>query len=138
MTDIIARYLTLGIEYSKINPFVYQNLLPAQSYTNYNSVLGDWMGNNADRLTAFAKYHPIPKLLLYASYQKIRKGVEGSIRDQYLAIPQPAFLGGGYSNYSNLLLQANYEWIHNLYLTGNIMHTKKQSIVQLGISLGLR
>lgn len=138
ITDIVVPYLSLGIEYSKINPFVYQNILPAQSYTNYNSVLGDWMGSNADRLTLFAKYTPLPKLFLNARYQHIRKGNAGSIHDQYLAEPQPGFLEGGYRNYNNVLLQANYEWIHNLYVTGKLESTEKNTLVQLGISLGLR
>ena len=138
ITDILLPYLTIGMEYGKINPFVYQNLLPAQSYTNYNSVLGDWMGNNADRITVFAKYQAIPKLQLYARYQSIRKGIAGSIHDQYLAEPQPKFLEDGHTNYSNLLLQANYEWLHNLYLIGKWESTEKNNLVQLGISLGLR
>ena len=138
ITDILLPYLTIGMEYGKINPFVYQNLLPAQAYTNYNSVLGDWMGNNADRITVFAKYQAIPKLQLYARYQSIRKGIAGSIHDQYLAEPQPKFLEGGHTNYSNLLLQANYEWLHNLYLISKWESTEKNNLVQLGISLGLR
>jgi len=28
-TDILIPYLTLGLEYTRINPFVYQNLIPA-------------------------------------------------------------------------------------------------------------
>ena len=138
ITDVFIPYLTTGIEYTRINPFVYQNLLPAQNYTQYGTVLGDWMGNNADRICLYAKYNPIAKLQLYARYQQIRKGNAGSVADQYLAEPQPQFLASGYNNLSNLYLQAKYEWIHNLYLQGSMLYTNKNTVVQFGLSLGLR
>ena len=138
LTDLIVPYLTLGVEYSRINPFVYQNLLPAQSYTNYSSSLGDWMGNNADRFCFFMKYNPLPKLQLNANFQKIRKGITGSIYDQYLASPQPTFLAEGYNSFNSLFFQASYEWKHNIYLQGSFTNTNHNNLVQLGISLGLR
>ena len=44
VTDIGLPYLTLGAEYTRINPFVYRNLTPAQDYTSQDYSLGDWMG----------------------------------------------------------------------------------------------
>ena len=32
-TDVLLPYLTLGLEYTRVNPFVYKNLLPAQDYS---------------------------------------------------------------------------------------------------------
>ncbi|MFM9709806.1 hypothetical protein, partial [Streptomyces galilaeus] len=80
-------YLTLGTEYTHVNPFVYSNIIPAQFYTQFGYSLGDWMGNNFDRSMVFAKYTPIPRLRLYARYQHIRKGGPGTIQQQYLAEP---------------------------------------------------
>ncbi len=78
-TDIGISYLTLGAEYTRIRPFVYRNLQPAQNYTHSDYVLGDWMGSNADRLLVFAKYTPIPRLKCLLRYEYVRKGGTGTL-----------------------------------------------------------
>ena len=146
ITDIIIPYLSLGAEYTRVNPFVYSNLIPAQTYSSYKYSLGDWMGNNFDRTILFAKYTPIAKLKLVARYQKIRKGGSGTIYQQYAVQPQPSFLSDYIKNRSDIFLQARYEYINNIYLTSSLtlMHTKlangaliKDNTYQLGISVGL-
>ena len=146
ITDIFIPYLSLGAEYTRINPFVYSNLIPAQTYTSYNYSLGDWMGNNFEKALLFAKYTPMAKLKLEARYQKIRKGGPGSIYEQYAVQPQPAFLFDYIKTRSDVFLQARYEYINNIYLTSSLtlMQTKlangaliKDNTYQLGISVGL-
>ncbi len=151
VTDIVLPYLTIGTEYTRVNPFVYTNLVAAQNYTQYDRVMGDWMGNNFDRYMVFAKYNPIPKLNVYARFQSIRKGGLGSIADQYLAEPQPPFLFDLQSKRKDWFLQFKYEWINNFYLLGSFesidytyknenVHPDIQSgqTIQLGISYGIR
>jgi len=146
ITDVFIPYLSLGAEYTRVNPFVYSNLIPAQNYTSYNYSLGDWMGNNFDKAILFAKYTPVAKLKLVARYQKIRKGGAGTIYEQYTAQPQPAFLFDYIKNRSDIFLQARYEYINNVYLHSSLtlMQTKladrsilKDNTYQLGISVGL-
>ena len=146
ITDVFIPYLSLGAEYTKVNPFVYSNLIPAQTYTSYNYSLGDWMGNNFDRAILFAKYTPIAKLKLIARYQKIRKGGPGTIYEQYAVQPQPSFLFDYIKTRSDVFLQARYEYINNIYLTSSLtlMQTEltngsimKDNTYQLGISVGL-
>ena len=146
ITDIFIPYLSFGAEYTKVNPFVYSNLIPAQTYSSYNYSLGDWMGNNFDRAILYAKYTPIAKLKLVARYQKIRKGGSGTIYEQYAVQPQPNFLFDYIKNKSDVFLQARYEYINNIYLTSSLtlMQTKlangnvvKDNTYQLGISVGL-
>ena len=145
-TDMFTPYLTLGGEYTLVNPFVYSNLIPAQFYSSYDYSLGDWMGNNFDRLVVFGKYNPIPKLNLYAHIERIRKGGPGTIKQQYEAEPQPRFLFDFQKNKFDMLLKANYEYYNNLYLFSSFqfIHTvtydKKtmdEPIFQLGFSYGL-
>jgi len=146
ITDLFIPYLSLGAEYTRVNPFVYSNLIPAQNYTSYNYSLGDWMGNNFDRAIIFAKYTPIAKLKLLGRYQKIRKGGSGIIYQQYAVQPQPLFLFDYIKTRSDLFLQARYEYINNIYLNSSftLMQTKlangnvlKDNTYQLGISVGL-
>lgn len=119
-TDALLPYLTLGLEYTRINPYVYNNLVPAQTYTNQSYSLGDWMGQNADRIVAWASYNPLPRLTTTVQFNYIRKGRDGDLFDQYWAEPQPKFLDEGpVQSQKQLLVQANYELIHKLYIKGS-------------------
>jgi hypothetical protein len=137
ITDVLIPYLTIGTEYTRVTPFVYNNLIPAQTYTSYGFNLGDWMGNNFDRTILYARYNPLPKLQLYGKIQKIRKGGNGSIYEQYVMQPQPTFLNNPKYNRTDWLLQVRYEWMNNLYLNGALQKFQNKNIYQLGISFGL-
>ena len=137
ITDLLIPYLTFGTEYTRVNPFVYNNLIPAQTYTSYGFNLGDWMGNNFDRTVLYARYNPLPKFQLYGRIQKIRKGGSGSIYEQYVMQPQPAFLNNVVYNRTDWLLQIRYQWINNLYLNSSVEKFQRSNIYQLGISFGL-
>ena len=146
VTDLFIPYLTVGAEYTRVNPFVYNNLIPAQRYRQYDYSLGDWMGSNMDRQLFFIKYTPIPKLKLYARFQSIRKGGPGTVWEQYAAEPQPSFLFGLEKTRKDFYLQANYEVINNLYIKGAYQHINEKytngyqqsnNLIQLGISFGL-
>lgn len=146
ITDLGLPYLTLGAEYTRVNPFAYRNLLPAQEYLHYKQELGDWMGNNFDRIALIAKYTPVPKLRLEARLWKIRKGGPGSLFDQYMAEPQPPFLSNYQRDRTDIMLDAHYEWINNLYIfaqywqkTNKPVDAVKQTdrLVSLGFSYGL-
>jgi hypothetical protein len=101
-------------------PSVYNNLNPAQSYTSYGSYLGDWMGNNFDRLLFGAKYTPVARLKLDARFQFSRKGAETTIEQQYVASPQPVFLFKKQFEQRELFINASYELLNNIYLKANL------------------
>jgi hypothetical protein len=144
-TDIIIPYLTIGGEYARINPFVYSNLIPTQTYKNYDTYLGDWMGNNFDRILVYLKYTPIAKLKIYARLQKVRKGGAGTIYEQYEKQPQPSFLNNYIKTRKDIFIQLRYELINNLYLNASfesienkfVSYSNKDKTFQLGISFGL-
>lgn len=146
-TDFILPYLTIGAEYTRINPFVYQNFIPTQHYTQRNYLLGDWMGANSDRLLAFIKYTPAPRIRTMIRLQHIRKGASGSIHDQYFAEPQNAFLSDFIKKRTDLFFGVNYEWTNNLYFNASLQvlrhqphlkPTSTEQIIQIGVSYGLR
>ncbi|HYK77867.1 MAG TPA: hypothetical protein VEV16_12890 [Daejeonella sp.] len=118
VTDLLIPYFTAGLEYTRINPFVYQNLNPVQNYTSQDYVLGDWIGQNADRVTAFVKYNPLPRLTTRLQWDYIRKGPNHSAEDQYFAQPQPKFLIGPVEKQKQWLLEVRYELMHKLHLSG--------------------
>ncbi len=146
-TDLMIPYLTMGVEYTRINPFVYRNLLPSQNYSNSNYTMGDWMGNNADRFIYTIRYTPIPKLKCLMRYQYIRKGGMGTLNQQYFQQPQPGFLFDQQTNQQEFELQVVYEWINKLNLYGQFdsQHiknyvsnsTQTNQLVTLGVRYGL-
>ena len=147
VTDIPIPYMTLGIEYTRVNPFVYSNLIPAQNYTSHDYFLGDWMGNNFDRLTYTLKYTPLPRLKCLLSYQSIRKGGAGTVAQQYFQQPQPSFLFDLQNKQQQLQARFSYEWMNNLNLNAyysmlnmnNAVTLQKttNATVSIGFSYGL-
>jgi len=149
ITDIPGLpYVTLNAEYTRINPFVYQNLLPAQFYNNNGYVMGDWMGSNSDRLIGEIKYTPIPRLRLSVRHEMVRKGGENSIEQQYFAQPQPKFLNNLQFKQQQTMGRVVYEWKQNLYFhamaerrkierfTG-AFNSSTQYFINAGFALGL-
>lgn len=147
VTDVFIPYLTLNAEYTRVNPFVYNNLNPAQTYTNHSFYMGDWMGNNFDRIILSARYTPVAKLKCLLRYQYIRKGGPGTIDQQYFAEPQPPFLFDYRFNQTELYLNLSYQWIPNLYFNFSVSALQQNNkitaqktnnnTVNVGISYGL-
>ncbi len=145
-TDLFVHYLTAGLEYSRINPFVYNNLLPTQTYESNGYLLGDWMGNNADRFYLFLAYTPLPKLKIRTWHQQIRKGAAGTLDQQYFAVPQPRFLFQKLYDLTETGLSVNYEWLNKLVLSMRITRMNvdyesapatKNNSFKIGFSYGL-
>ena len=145
VTDIGLKYLSIGAEYSRINPFVYNNLAPAQTYTSSGSSLGDWMGNNADRVNLFFSYTPFARLKIRSNYQFIRKGGLGTIQQQYLQQPQPTFLFDHKLNMQQIDFIISYELKQSLRCSLNYIirsindftTNKIDKLVSFSVSYGL-
>ena len=108
-----SRFIS-GIEYNRNRPFIYANLNPAQNFTHHGQILGDWMGNNADRVLFYSRYTPIQKLYATLSVEYIRKGSAGSADDQYLANPQPPFMFGPLFKQKVVTFEMNYYLLQNI------------------------
>jgi hypothetical protein len=142
----VVENLSIGTEYTRVNPFVYSNFIPAQQYKHAGYEMGDWMGNNFDRFTVYTNYKPIPRLLLNLRFERIRKGGEGSLLQQYFAEPQPPFLFNSQWNSIEFSLNGRFEIVHRLYLSAilsvksredlmnNTRNTLQQS--QIGLNFG--
>lgn len=138
LTDIGGiRYLTAGLEYTRIRPFVYRNFLPAQNYTSNGYLLGDWLGSNADRGVVFVRYTPLPKLKLQMRYSHIRKGGPGTLAQQYTDATQPPFLFDFQQRSDEFLFNASYEYLHRLCFNAYFRRFDKQQAVFAGLTYGL-
>jgi hypothetical protein len=115
LTDLPIENLTAVLEFTKIYPFVYSHYVPTLLYTNASYVMGDWMGNNADRIYGSLNYRFLRGLQGKIWGQYIRKGEPGTADEQY-SQPQPPFLFGLRTNYSYIGFDLKYEITHELFV----------------------
>ncbi|MDE3236515.1 MAG: hypothetical protein KGO81_11210 [Bacteroidota bacterium] len=127
VTDYFIPYLSIGAEYTRVRPFVYENFLPAQTYTSAGYNLGDWIGTNSDKVIAYLKYTPMPRVKLLARYQYIRKGGNGTVYQQYYQQPQPPFLFDMQYKMSEVYLKASYECVHRGFINIELSHADYQN-----------
>jgi hypothetical protein len=132
VTDLFLHYLTFNAEYTRLNPFMYRNFIAAQNYSNANFSLGDWMGANADRIYLSAKYHPKANLSIEAFAFMMRKNGQGSIEEQYFAVPQPKFGFDPQYKRNRFGLNAQYELWNNLILNFSFANTFQKPTIGSG------
>jgi len=120
LVDIDHRKLDLTLEYTALRPFVYANNQTALYRTSNGYPLGDWLGQNAERLQMWLDYRPIPQLWLSASYVVIRKGMPGTEAQEYgggiytYMTPVP-FLGGPLFKRNEFDLNGRWEMWSGLF-----------------------
>ncbi|MCJ7553601.1 MAG: hypothetical protein MUO34_06925, partial [Ignavibacteriaceae bacterium] len=114
------------IEYTRINPFVYSNFNPVQDYYSSGYQLGHWIGSNADQLhISYRQLFPY-NISAELRYDYIRKGKKETIDEQY-TVPNPPFLYGGISYFSDLGINLTYEPIPTLKLSLDYFHLLKNT-----------
>ena len=115
VADIPVTNLTLTVEYTRINPFVYQHHDPAQTYTNANYLLGNAIGPNADLIYFNLNYRFFRGLQIDVWEEFIRKGSDSDSL-QYANI-QPPFLYGLNNHYQYFGINVKYEPMHEVHIT---------------------
>lgn len=83
LVDIGRRNFDVTVEYTALRPFVYANDITADDRTTNGYLLGDWLGQNAERLQVWIDYRPMPQLWFTASYLTLRKGLDGTAAQEY-------------------------------------------------------
>jgi len=147
ITDFFVHYLSVGTEYTRIRGGVYNNIIAAQTYTNSNFSLGDWMGQNADRLGIYLKYKPKAKLKFNVWNTFIRKARELTVQEQYdETTPSTSFMNEKLFSQNNFGLSIHYELIQTLKCFATIERVKRTYVTNnqlsrntnfcLGISYG--
>ena len=125
--DLLLNNDNLNIEYSKLDPFVYYHLDDALDYSSYGYYMGDWIGNNADEISASYIFDPYPFTSLGINYNYIRKGEvipKGS--DRYLS--NQTFLFGERSTLMQLDFSMKLKIYDYLDLYSNLIFTKAEGV----------
>ncbi len=72
--DLLYHDTKINVEYTRINPWVYNHQYPEDTYQNHGVNLGDWIGQNADLFTVTATHRPMRNLEIGLKFQSLRKG----------------------------------------------------------------
>lgn len=91
--DLLLNNSSIGIEYTRVNPFVYMNSVDAQVFTNDSYNLGHWIGSNGDIISFFYKQYLTRSLKFTLSTWYFRKG-KNELPDEQYTTPYPEFLYG--------------------------------------------
>ncbi len=115
ISDFLSFNNKITIEYTRLNPFVYQHYIETQLYQNQGFNLGHWIGHNSDLLYLGYEHEYARGLKSNIFMQFIRKGSEGD-PDLMYHLPQPNFLFGIKKSFMFLGINLRYEFIHDLYI----------------------
>jgi hypothetical protein len=121
--DFGINHLDVTVEYTKTNPWLYENKYDNTNYKHLNYSLGHWIGQNADLLSIELGYSFLRGLNISLLGQIFRKGGLGDIYIAYHDPPELPFLYAPKRTESKVQLQIDYEVLHNLYLQGNYTYS---------------
>ncbi|MBN8547166.1 MAG: hypothetical protein J0L60_13625 [Ignavibacteria bacterium] len=112
--------LDVSLEYTRVNPWNYENRNDLASYKHLGYQLGHWIGQNADQLRFQVNYSHIRGLRHFAYLEWVRKGIEADIAIAYNANKYGtiSFLQGPLRKDFRLGLETTWEPYHEVKLRG--------------------
>lgn len=117
--DVPLTNVSLALEYTRLNPWVYTHKYTAATFTNNGYDMGHWIGQNADLLYAGIVFTPIRPLRLEASLERYRKGGLKDVALQYQTPSQP-FLYGPVHRETAFGFSGRYQIARDAFIFGNL------------------
>lgn len=116
--DLFIPNLGLTIEYTRLNPWIYENRNNTNSYKHIDFTLGHWIGQNADNFLVRFDYKFIRSLNISLQYEAFRKG---GLKDIYYAYDERTNLPFLYSPIrisKEFTIKMTYEPFHEMFVRG--------------------
>ena len=121
--DFFLPNFDITLEYTRINPWVYEHQDETTTYKHFNYYLGDWLGQNADQFRVQFDYVPLRGLKLKVYTEFIRKGKLYDIYYRYPIGVIPgyptkipiSFLSPPERKEKRFSLEASYEILHDFF-----------------------
>ena len=106
--------LDITLEYSRLNPFVYEHKYQTEDFKHINFYLGHWLGQNADQIKFQFNYKPMRELEIIGSFEKLRKAGLSDINAEYSSkIQPPSFMWGPLRKDYNFKIEGKWEPYHD-------------------------
>lgn len=123
LVNLPINNLDFTLEYTRINPWVYEHKDATTTYKHLDYPLGHWIGQNADLLRIQLDFRPIRSLSLSLFFQKFRKGGLDNISVAYTSGEERDFLYGPVRKENALGFNMIYNPFHEVYLRANYKYS---------------
>ena len=121
--DLLFSDSKLMIEYTRVNPWVYNHRFSDDTYQSHKINLGHWIGQNADLFSIGFNYKPIRSLEVGLIFESLRKGGKDSTIFQY-RLPTPTFLYSPLTKQQTFGIVGNYEPIRDFIIDFKILQSR--------------
>ncbi len=121
--DLFYHDTRINVEYTRINPWVYNHQYVEDTYQNHDVNLGDWIGQNADLFAVSVYHHPAYNLEIGLKFESLRKGGKESTYYQYLG-GDPTFLYGPITKEQSFGIVASYQPFRDLFIDFHALRTR--------------
>ena len=123
--DLLLNNLDLTVEYTRINPWVYENKYQSADYKHINFSLGHWLGQNADQVRVQFNYQPVRGLKFEAYAERVRKGGLDDIFFAYQGMDEfnKSFLYSPLRTDKIFGLNVSYEYMHDMIIEGKYRYS---------------
>jgi hypothetical protein len=122
--DLFIDNLDLSLEYTRVNPWVYEHKDMATTYTHIDYTLGHWLGQNADQFRVQFDYSFLRGLNISAYTEFIRKG---GLMDVFFAYggnkTAEPFLYSPVRKDKIFGLEVKYEYMHDLFVKARFRYS---------------
>jgi hypothetical protein len=123
--NLLIDNLDILLEYTRINPWVYEHKLESTNYKHLDYSLGHWLGQNADQVRIQFNYRPVRGLKFEAYFERARKGGLDDIYFAYAGMDEfnKSFLYSPMRKDNYFGLNFRYEYMHDLVLEGSYRYS---------------
>jgi hypothetical protein len=115
--------LDFTLEYTRINPWVYEHKDTTTTYKHLDYTLGHWIGQNADLLRVQLDYKFMRPLQFSVYFQRFRKGGIKDISQAYGGDDSEEFLYGPLRKENTVGINIKYNPFHEVQLTADYRYT---------------
>lgn len=123
--DLLFDNLDLTLEYTRLNPWVYEHKNEVTNYKHLKYYLGHWLGQNADQLRIQFDFQFLRGLRIKLYNEYIRKGGLEEIYYAYSGMDEIElpFLYSPLRTESRFGFEVAYEYLHDLIIKGSFVHS---------------
>lgn len=132
--DLGIENTRINVEYTRINPWVYNHRFSEDTYQSHSIDLGHWIGQNAQLFSAAYYFQPLYNLKIGLKFQSIVKGGKDSTLFQYTTNSSPRqFLYGPNTKLQSFGIEGTYEPLRDIVLD---FHVYKNNYTSQNALLG--
>ncbi|MCK9410351.1 MAG: hypothetical protein M0R68_14585, partial [Bacteroidetes bacterium] len=121
--DLIIPDTKLMVEYTRMNPWVYNHRFSDATFQSHKINLGHWLGQNADLFTVGLSYRPYRTFEAGIMFESLRKGGKDSTVFQY-RLPTPTFLYGPITKLQTFGIIGTYEPLRDVVIDFHILQSR--------------